>query len=43
VAFHGAGDRCIAASLAVRRYADLLELGFRRVGARVRVRVRVRV
>ena len=28
VAFHGAGDRCIAASLAMRRYADLVDLGF---------------
>jgi len=28
VAFHGAADRCIAASLAMRRYADLIDLGF---------------
>ena len=30
VAFHGAGDRCIAASLAMRSYAQLIDLGFRR-------------
>ena len=29
VAFHGAADRCIAASLAMRCYADLVDLGFR--------------
>ena len=28
VAFHGAGDRCIAASLAMRSYAQLIDLGF---------------
>lgn len=27
-AFHGAGDRCIAASLAMRTYAELADLGF---------------
>ena len=27
-AFHGAGDRCIAASLALRTYAQLADLGF---------------
>jgi len=27
-AFHGAGDQCIAASLALRTYADLADLGF---------------
>jgi predicted esterase len=31
VAFHGAADRCIAASLALRSYATLIDAGFRAI------------
>ena len=34
-AFHGAGDRCIAASLAMRSYAQLIDAGYRRVSIHV--------